>query len=183
MKWINHHLPLFVVTSDPCLLNLCPPFRFVPVLLICHVSQNTVFAWLFIDVADLFPSENEIAPLNLITSQVALGNRDCSKTLAITLGLWLALSSSSSSWTFTLTETSEACSSSGVHLGSFVSSWTSRWFGWPAPPGKVHHFSLFVDNDFHYGSLESLILRNGFLTLSRLTDFNNFVSHPVPVFL
>lgn len=89
MKWINHHLPLFVVTSYPRLLNLCPPFRFVPVLLICHVSQNTVFAWLFIDVADLFPPENEIAPLNLITGQVALGNRDCSKTLAITLGLSL----------------------------------------------------------------------------------------------
>ena len=35
-----------------------------------------------------------------------------------------------------------------------------------------------MDNGSHWGSLESQSLRNGFVTLSRLIDVNDFVSHP-----
>ena len=38
-------------------------------------------------------------------------------------------------------------------------------------------FSPFVYNGSHCGSLESQSLRNGFVTLSRLIDVNDFVSH------
>ncbi len=64
-------------------------------------------------------------------------------------------------------------------------SWSN--FGKLDTPEKVQHFSqhfffvqqfsLFVDNGSHRGSLESQSLRNGFVTLSRLIDVNDFVSH------
>ncbi len=90
------------------------------------------------------------------------------------------------SWALTLIEAREACSSLDVVLGSFMTSWMSRrcalgviLVGQPTP-GKVHHcskFSPFVDNGSDCGSLESQILRNGFITLSRLIHVNYFVSH------
>ncbi len=60
---------------------------------------------------------------------------------------------------------------------STLCSWSN--FGRPATPGKVHHcykFSPFVDNGSDRGSLESQSLRNGFITLSRLTR-QLFFSH------
>ncbi len=73
------------------------------------------------------------------------------------------------SWTLTLIEASEACSSLDVALGCNS--------GRPTSPGKVHHcpkFSPFVGNGSHKGLLESQILRNGFVTLSRLIHLNYF---------
>ncbi len=61
---------------------------------------------------------------------------------------------------------------------STLRSWSNC--GRPVTPGKVHHcykFSLFVDNGSYRGSLESQILRNGFITLSRRIHVNYFVSH------
>ncbi len=61
---------------------------------------------------------------------------------------------------------------------STLRSWSNC--GRRVTPGKVHHcykFSLFVDNGSYRGSLESQILRNGFITLSRRIHVNYFVSH------
>ena len=87
-----------------------------------------------------------------------------------------------------ITEASEACSSLDVVLGSFVTSWMSHLFslvvilvGRPLL-GKFTTVPIFlpcVDNGSHSGSLESRRLRNGFVTLSRLIDVDDFVSHPL----
>lgn len=62
-------------------------------------------------------------------------------------------------------------------------SWSN--FGRSATPGKVHPssvFSPFVHNSSHCGSLESQSLRDGFITLSRLIDVNDFASHQLCFF-
>lgn len=61
----------------------------------------------------------------------------------------------------------------GVFCGSLLWSWS-------ATPGKVHYGSIFwpfVDNGSCCGSLESQTFTNGFISSSRLIDFNYFVSH------
>ncbi|MEQ2286846.1 hypothetical protein AMECASPLE_006666 [Ameca splendens] len=60
---------------------------------------------------------------------------------------------------------------------SFICSCSN--FGRAATSGKVHHCSTFssFDNGSHCGSPRSQNLRNGFVTLSRLRNFNDFVSH------
>ncbi len=66
---------------------------------------------------------------------------------------------------------------------SSLRSWSN--FGRLATPGKVHHcskFSPFVDNGSDRGSPESQSLRNGFITLSRLTR-QLFCFSPVLEFL
>lgn len=57
-------------------------------------------------------------------------------------------------------------------------SWSN--LSWSTTPGKVCYcsqFSPFVDNGSDSGSLESHSLGNGFVTFSRLIDFNHFFSH------
>lgn len=65
-----------------------------------------------------------------------------------------------------------------VVLGSFVISWMSHFL--LTTPGRLHNtiynFSPFLDNGSECGSLESQSLRNGFVTIPRLTDVNGFGS-------
>ncbi len=67
---------------------------------------------------------------------------------------------------------------------STLRSWSNC--GRRVTPGKVHHcykFSPFVDNGSYRGSLESQILRNGFINLSRRIHVNLFCFSYVLEFL
>lgn len=80
----------------------------------------------------------------------------------------------------------EICWSLDVYLGSFVTSWMSRQcalggilVSW-ALLGRfitVLMFSPFGDNGSQCDSLDPWNFRNGFIILSRLIYFNNFLSH------
>lgn len=73
------------------------------------------------------------------------------------------------SQTLTLTEANEVCSSLDISLDSFNlldESLMCLWrnFGWPAPPGNIHHgskFCPFVENSLHPGLQESKSHRIG----------------------
>lgn len=51
--------------------------------------------------------------------------------------------------------------------------------GWLLLEGSSLSQALLMDNGFHFGSLMSQSRRNGFVSLPRLINVNEFVSHLV----